>query len=33
MKISLLPLDSRPCNTLFPQKLAAIAGLSLNMPD
>jgi hypothetical protein len=33
MKISLLPLDSRPCNTLFPQKLAALAGLSLNMPD
>jgi hypothetical protein len=33
MKISLLPLDSRPCNTLFPQKLAALAGLSLHMPD
>ncbi|MDR2103929.1 MAG: DUF4127 family protein [Treponema sp.] len=33
MKISLLPLDSRPCNTLFPKKLAALAGLSLNMPD
>lgn len=33
MKAALLPLDSRPCNTLFPKKLAAVAGLSLDMPD
>jgi hypothetical protein len=33
LKAALLPLDSRPCNTLFPKKLAAIAGLALDMPD
>jgi hypothetical protein len=33
LNISLLPLDSRPCNTLFPLKLGRIAGENLNLPD
>lgn len=32
-KISLLPLDSRPCNTRFPLALAHIAGEKLMLPD
>jgi hypothetical protein len=31
--ISLLPLDSRPCNTRFPRTLARIAGERLVLPD
>lgn len=31
--ISLLPLDSRPCNTRFPRTLAQIAGEKLVLPD
>jgi hypothetical protein len=31
--ISLLPLDSRPCNTRFPRMLARIAGEKLVLPD
>jgi hypothetical protein len=33
LNISLLPLDSRPCNTLFPLKLARIAAENLRLPD
>jgi hypothetical protein len=33
LNISLLPLDSRPCNTLFPRQLGRIAGESINLPD
>ncbi|MDR2746633.1 MAG: DUF4127 family protein [Treponema sp.] len=32
-RISLLPLDSRPCNTRFPLTLARIAGEKLMLPD
>lgn len=33
LKISLLPLDSRPCNTRFPLALARAAGENLRLPD
>lgn len=32
MRIALLPLDDRPCNFAFPQKLAAIGGIRLEIP-
>lgn len=32
MKLALLPLDDRPCNYLFPQQLARIAGTELLCP-
>ena len=31
--IALLPLDNRPCNTRFPQQIAAIGGASVHLPD
>lgn len=32
MRIALLPLDDRPCNLAFPQKLAAMGGIQLAIP-
>ena len=31
-RIALLPLDDRPCNRIFPRRLADIAGIRLSMP-
>ena len=30
--VSLIPLDDRPCNRLFPQQLAAVAGCEVSLP-
>ena len=32
MKIALLPLDSRPCNYDFPQKIASLRGVRISVP-
>ncbi|MFC2420471.1 MAG: DUF4127 family protein, partial [Treponema maltophilum] len=32
MKIALLPLDSRPCNYDFPQKIAFLRGVRISVP-
>lgn len=33
LTIALVPLDSRPCNTQYPQTLAQMAGMRLILPD
>lgn len=32
MRVSLLPLDSRPCTYMFPVKLSALSGVEINVP-